>query len=144
MLDRAVKEPYADRCRTRDLALIRSHFRQHGAIKHIYCGAWAKRWDHLHSISKGGDTVPGNLVPACARCDDSKQQDDWQEWIGGTKPADLRLVDLRLFGKQSQLTARSFRTWSKFTAKLPKADKATCRQFRLELKRLRDHLVATG
>ncbi len=50
----------------------------------IYCGDGPiKRWDHLVAISKGGDTVLGNMVPACARCDDSKGAKDFREWALG-------------------------------------------------------------
>ena len=50
----------------------------------IFCGDKPiRRWDHLVAISKGGDTVLGNMVPACARCDDSKGASDFREWALG-------------------------------------------------------------
>jgi len=48
----------------------------------VYCGSPdVKRWDHLVPINKGGETVLGNMVPACARCDDSKRAEPFEEWM---------------------------------------------------------------
>jgi len=48
----------------------------------VYCGSTdVKRWDHLVPINKGGETVLGNMVPACARCDDSKRAEPFEEWM---------------------------------------------------------------
>lgn len=48
----------------------------------VYCGSTeVKRWDHLISISNGGETVLGNVVPACQVCDDSKRDVDYKEWM---------------------------------------------------------------
>jgi len=48
----------------------------------VFCGSTdVKRWDHLVPITKGGETVLGNMVPACARCDDSKQHLVFDEWM---------------------------------------------------------------
>jgi hypothetical protein len=48
----------------------------------VYCGSREiKRWDHLIAVTHGGETVLGNMVPACAPCDDSKQHKPYREWI---------------------------------------------------------------
>lgn len=53
----------------------------------VFCGATAvQRWDHLIPVSRGGDTVLGNMVPACARCDDSKRDLSYEEWAVGGEP----------------------------------------------------------
>lgn len=50
----------------------------------VFCGSEPfKRWDHLVAISEGGDTVLGNMVPVCARCDDSKGASPYREWALG-------------------------------------------------------------
>ena len=47
----------------------------------VFCGdANVTRWDHLQSVYAGGDTVIGNMVPACSRCDDSKRHLPYLEW----------------------------------------------------------------
>ena len=51
----------------------------------VYCGASpVQRWDHLIPVSKNGDTVLGNMVPACGKCDDSKRDLAFEEWAVGT------------------------------------------------------------
>lgn len=53
-----------------------------GVDECVYCGSSTiKRWDHLVSIREGGETVIGNIVPACAPCDDSKRNIDFRHWI---------------------------------------------------------------
>jgi len=48
----------------------------------VYCGSQdVKRWDHLVPINKGGETLPGNMVPACAGCDDSKRAEPFEKWM---------------------------------------------------------------
>lgn len=53
----------------------------------VFCGNLdVERWDHLVPISKGGDTVLGNMVLACSQCDDSKQGKSFEEWMNGSAP----------------------------------------------------------
>lgn len=81
-IDRALKEHFAQRCKKEDLNKIRDYFTKDGPIECFYCGSISpNRWDHLFPVSKGGDTVPGNLVPACGSCDDSKQEKSFEEWL---------------------------------------------------------------
>jgi hypothetical protein len=52
-----------------------------------FCGATPiQRWDHLVPVNKGGDTTLGNIVPACAKCDDSKRDLAFDEWAFGSSP----------------------------------------------------------
>lgn len=52
-----------------------------------YCGTSPiQRWDHLVPISRGGDTVLGNVVPACSKCDDSKRDLLFDEWAVCSAP----------------------------------------------------------
>ena len=40
--------------------------------------------DHVVPISRGGRSVPGNLVPACKSCNEQKRSltaIEWQEWL---------------------------------------------------------------
>ena len=53
----------------------------------VYCGSSeVRRWDHVVPVREGGETVLGNIVPACARCDDSKQHRPFAEWMQGDAP----------------------------------------------------------
>lgn len=64
-----------------------------------YCPAPATSWDHVVPITRGGLTVPGNIVPACLSCNASKNNSDVWEWLVGKPdrdphPALLDVVDL--------------------------------------------------
>jgi len=68
----------------------------------VYCGSYeVRRWDHLVPVKKGGETVLGNMVPACARCDDSKRDLPFEEWMmsetrWSPKSRGIRDVDQRV------------------------------------------------
>ena len=49
-----------------------------------YCGEPAASWDHIFPVSKGGDTTPGNIVPACISCNSSKRTKDVITWLDET------------------------------------------------------------
>ncbi len=37
--------------------------------------------DHLVAISKGGKTEPGNIIPACTKCNRGRGNRDWDTWF---------------------------------------------------------------
>lgn len=41
----------------------------------------ATTWDHIEPVSAGGETVPGNIVPACMTCNSSKSDRDLFNWM---------------------------------------------------------------
>jgi hypothetical protein len=144
MLDRAVKESFAARCSAGDLQPIREYFSSQGVLGCFYCGQpEPKRWDHLHAVSRGGDTVAGNLVPACSRCDDSKQSRDVEEWAASTsahRPAAEKLPDILA-------RIRAYRTHFgyvpvEFEAKLSAEQLGRYRRFRDGIEALRAQLVS--
>lgn len=49
--------------------------------KCAYCGKKATTIDHIIPVSKGGNSVPGNVVPACQSCNSSKKNKDLFKWI---------------------------------------------------------------
>lgn len=56
-----------------------------------YCGDPATEWDHLNAIIRGKRptgyyTEICNLVPACGKCNQSKRNQPWREWIVGPAP----------------------------------------------------------
>jgi hypothetical protein len=139
MLDRAVKESFALRCKAIDLNAIDEFFSQKGKLQCAYCDAPnPTRWDHLHPVSRGGDTVPGNLVPACARCDDSKQNRTLEEWalsLSTYKPPDRKLVNIQ---KRLSSYQKKFSYSPKdFEKKMTKAQRALYKNFREKLAELR-------
>jgi hypothetical protein len=146
MLDRAIKESFAARCATADLAQLRAYFETEGAIRCFYCDAIEPtRWDHLHAVSRGGDTVPGNLVPACGRCDDSKQDRDVEEWINSKskhRPASerLRILQSRIEAYQRHFAYNPV----EFEKRLSAEQLSRYRRFREQVETLRRHLEGEG
>ncbi|MFE4420384.1 HNH endonuclease [Streptomyces sp. NPDC056817] len=49
-----------------------------------YCPAPATTWDHIRPVRDGGQTEPGNVVPACATCNSSKKATDVFTWLEST------------------------------------------------------------
>lgn len=58
--------------------------------KCAYCGKPATTYDHIVPVSKGGQTTPGNIVPACNSCNSSKKTKDIMKWLNekGIEPND--------------------------------------------------------
>jgi hypothetical protein len=52
--------------------------------KCAYCDAPAKVLDHVISVWRGGQTVPGNILPSCRPCNASKGTKDLISWIEQT------------------------------------------------------------
>lgn len=57
-----------------------------------FCGTRdVKRMDHLVPVKKHGDFIRNNVVPACQKCDDSKGQKDYHEWMrNSNSPGSLK------------------------------------------------------
>lgn len=97
-VDRAIQEGLADRkFGPKEMAAVIEHF---GTARPqcAYCGdEHVARWDHLVAVNCGGDTVLGNMVPACSRCDDSKRDVPFEEWMRSDaqhSPKSRRIPDL--------------------------------------------------
>jgi hypothetical protein len=146
LIDRAVKESFAARCSKSDLELVRDYFTKLGPLRCLYCGNDNPiRWDHFHAVSRGGDTVPGNLVPACQRCDDSKQDKDVDEWVMGKsrhRPSADRLPHIQAVIAAYQ--AYFAHSPADFQSKLSPEQQAKYARFRSEIDGLRAHLQAEG
>lgn len=73
------------RSRKRKTAKIPPHYYtwlfDHFAGKCAYCGKTATTIDHIIPISKGGQTEPANLLPACVSCNSSKKDTDFDLWV---------------------------------------------------------------
>ena len=93
-VERALQEEFADRKFGKaEIESILAHFGN--PPKCAYCGDEVRRWDHLVPVREGGETVIGNMVPACARCDDSKRNEPFQKWM---------LSDVRFSPKSRQVS----------------------------------------
>lgn len=49
-----------------------------------YCCGPHESWDHVLPVIKGGQTVPGNVVPACTTCNSSKRDRNVYDWLAAT------------------------------------------------------------
>jgi len=65
----------------------------------VYCGKPATTYDHIVPVSKGGQTTPGNIVPACNFCNSSKKTKDVIQWLDkkGIQPND-KLYEIMILG----------------------------------------------
>jgi hypothetical protein len=145
MLDRAVKEHFGQRCTSSDLEAIAAYFERAGNLKCIYCGGPPNRWDHFHPVSRGGDTVPGNLVPACGSCDDSKGKKTLEEWARGQgkhrpKASAIPKIEAEVRAYQAEFTHAP----QEFEVKLSSEQLSKYARFRQEIDRLRAHLTEEG
>ena len=58
----------------------------------LFCGSGATKEnrgivpDHLIPVTRFGELVPGNTVPACQTCNDSRGEDDWRPFIRSRYP----------------------------------------------------------
>jgi 5-methylcytosine-specific restriction endonuclease McrA len=46
----------------------------------VYCDGLAEHLDHVHPLSRGGEDVESNILPACASCNLSKGAKTLAEW----------------------------------------------------------------
>jgi hypothetical protein len=127
-----LEEVERGRCRPHVLAAERDYYARTPARKHratgrrmrgipawwreemlaegcAYCGAPAVGLDHFIPVSRGGETTPGNLVPACKSCNSMKRDQDPMLWI-------VRLDDL----SRDRLCSRTL-TWTGAIAELLEA-----------------------
>jgi len=72
------------------------------AVRCAYCGDASTEWDHLHALVRdqkptGYVSEIANLVPACGKCNQSKGNREWREWMTGPaklSPKTRRIADL--------------------------------------------------
>lgn len=60
-----------------------------GDVRCAYCGDKSSEWDHLRPLVKdrrptGFISEIANLVPACGKCNQSKGNKPWREWMQST------------------------------------------------------------
>lgn len=58
-----------------------------------YCDGPFERWDHLHPVSKGGKTTPGNMIPVCGSCNSKKRDKDPLAWLLSLPKQNLFLIE---------------------------------------------------
>ena len=58
--------------------------------KCIYCGKQSDSLDHMHPISKGGESITRNCVPCCLSCNGKKSDSEVLNWYRNQKFYDPR------------------------------------------------------
>jgi hypothetical protein len=77
----------------------------------VFCGSEkVTLWEHLVPVARGGETVLGNMVPACQPCNDSKHSKPFDEWLTqraernpdapGAQDVAARIARLRAYAQQ--------------------------------------------
>lgn len=77
----------------------------------VFCGGQkVTLWEHLVPVARGGETVLGNMVPACQPCNDSKHHKPFDEWLTqraakmpdapGAQDVNARIERLREYARQ--------------------------------------------
>ena len=113
----------------------------------VYCGSQdVSRWDHLVPVSKGGETVLGNMVPACARCDDSRQHKGYAEWMRSDakwSPASRGVPDIegRLARLRSYVDAFGYSPRT-LEERLDERERAALASIRVRLQEIRQEIDA--
>ena len=94
-------------------------------VKCSYCGDKCTEWDHFRPLVKGKQPTGyiseiNNLVPACGKCNQSKGNKNWKEWILSDAPLspknrgipnlDLIISRLETFERQSNPIKIDFKT----------------------------------
>lgn len=89
------------------------------SIQCSYCGAVASEWDHLRPLVK--DKMPTgyvseihNLVPACGKCNQSKGNKPWADWMVSSatlSPKSRRVEDI----EQRMERLREYEQWEEPT-----------------------------
>jgi len=96
-------------------------------------------------VSRGGDSAPGNLVPACGSCDDSKQDRTIEEWASSKSkhrpsPTQLEAIRSRISAYQTLFGYSAV----EFEKKLNPQQRAIYARFREKLDALREQMRQDG
>lgn len=86
-IERALQESLANRKFGQDDMRKIIDFFEFEPPQCVYCGSTEiNRWDHLVAVKNDGETVLGNMVPACSKCDDSKRHIAFEVWMQSDFP----------------------------------------------------------
>jgi endonuclease I len=70
-----------------------------------YCGDVATEWDHLRPLIVGKKPTGyiseiANLVPCCGKCNQSKGNKNWEEWINSSAKLSPRIRNVKDINKK--------------------------------------------
>jgi len=70
----------------REWRFVKANWLVDGVVRCAYCGGKTESptRDHVQPLARGGETVPRNIVPACAACNASQNAKPATEWYVGS------------------------------------------------------------
>jgi len=76
-------------------------------VRCCYCGDVATEWDHLRPLiidkkPTGYISEIDNLVPCCGKCNQSKRNKNWEEWINSTAKLSPRTRGIKNLSEKIQ------------------------------------------
>ena len=79
-------------------------------VRCAYCGDPATEWDHLNAVVRnkrptGYISEIHNLVPACGKCNQSKGNKSWREWMFGDAPRSPKSRGIEDIGMRAERIA---------------------------------------
>jgi len=87
-------------------------------VRCVYCGAKKTEWDHLYPLIEnkkhtGYITEIANLVPACGKCNQSKGNKNWKEWMTSDAKLSPKTIAVPNLNKKIQLIEKYDKTFKK-------------------------------
>jgi len=84
-------------------------------LRCVYCGDTSTEWDHFYPAMRDGQptgylTRIQNLVPACGKCNQSKGNRDWRDWMTSTAPLSPTTRGVKKLGQRIK-RLQSFEAW---------------------------------
>ena len=84
-------------------------------LRCVYCGDRSTEWDHFYPVMRKGQptgylTRIQNLVPACGKCNQSKGNRNWKDWMKSTAPLSPTTRGVTKLSKRIK-QLQSFEAW---------------------------------
>ena len=84
-------------------------------LRCVYCGDPSTEWDHFYPVMRNGQptgylTRIQNLVPACAKCNQSKGNRHWKDWMTSSAPLSPTTRGVKKLSQKIN-RLRAFETW---------------------------------
>ena len=115
-------------------------------VRCVYCGEKKTEWDHLHPLivdknHTGYITEIANLVPACGKCNQSKGNSDWKEWMLGDAKLSPKSRGIKDLSHRIEIIERYDKTFPKKKIDLEQIiGKEKWSEYKLSLKKLEEDM----
>lgn len=84
-------------------------------LRCVYCGDPSTEWDHFYPVMRNGQptgylTRIQNLVPACGKCNQSKGNRNWKDWMTSDAPLSPSTRGVKKLSKRIK-RLQAFEAW---------------------------------